>query len=390
MVKLIVYDFDGVLTDNRVWVNQDGVESVACNRSDGWWIGQIRQLGLEQMVLSTEKNPVVTARANKLKIEVLQGQSNKKEALLAIASSKSISLSEVCYVGNDMNDYECMTAVGLAACPRDSHPEILKTAKLVLDVDGGHGIVRKLYDHLTRRHESKKRQVPAGGPLSICVIPARGGSKGIPKKNLYPFCGKPLVEWSILAALETSLFEKVIVSSDSDEILSKASALGAMALRRPPELSTDTATSESALIHAIDSCGIAGLGEVTFLQPTSPLRTPADILACVRHFRENKLDSLFSSAEIEDWFVWEEKNSELKSVTFDWKSRKRRQDMEKRYLENGSIYVFKPEILMKTGNRLGGRMGTCAMASWKAVEIDSPENIETAEILMQHKLLKEW
>jgi 3-deoxy-D-manno-octulosonate 8-phosphate phosphatase (KDO 8-P phosphatase) len=103
-VKLLVYDFDGVLTDNRVWVSEDGKESVACNRSDGWWIKEITKLGIEQIILSTEKNPVVAARAKKLGLECLQGLDDKKQGLLNLCEKKSMSLSQVAYVGNEVND----------------------------------------------------------------------------------------------------------------------------------------------------------------------------------------------------------------------------------------------------------------------------------------------
>lgn len=156
MVKLIVYDFDGVLTDNRVWVSQDGTESVACSRSDGWWIGEIRKLGLDQVILSTEKNPVVSARAQKLSLECIQGQADKKAALLELADRKRVPLEAICYVGNEMNDSECLRAVGFPMCPRDSHPGILGLARHVLPADGGHGVVRHLYDWLVARPEARR------------------------------------------------------------------------------------------------------------------------------------------------------------------------------------------------------------------------------------------
>lgn len=145
-ISLIVYDFDGVLTDNRVWVSQDGTESVSCNRSDGWWIARIKELGVPQIILSTEKNPVVSARGSKLGLEVVQGQSDKKAALLDIVKRAGHDLSSVCYVGNDMNDFECMKIVGLSIAPRDSHSDILKIAKFVAPTDGGDGVVRHVYD----------------------------------------------------------------------------------------------------------------------------------------------------------------------------------------------------------------------------------------------------
>ena len=148
-IRLIVYDFDGVLTDNRVWVSEDGKETVACNRSDGWWMGEIRKLDLEQVILSTEVNPVVSARGRKLGMEVLQGQKNKEDGLAAIVAKRNISCEEILYVGNDCNDLGCMRKVGYPIAPQDSHPEILRIAHHVIPANGGSGIVRHVYDWLT-------------------------------------------------------------------------------------------------------------------------------------------------------------------------------------------------------------------------------------------------
>ncbi len=148
-IKLIVYDFDGVLTDNRVLVSEDGTESVWCNRSDGWWMGRIKtDLGIEQCILSTEVNQVVSARARKLGLEAVQGQADKAVALRAMIAARGLSAGDVCYVGNEMNDFECLCMVGLALCPADSHPEILKTAHATIPVGGGAGIVRYIHDYL--------------------------------------------------------------------------------------------------------------------------------------------------------------------------------------------------------------------------------------------------
>jgi 3-deoxy-D-manno-octulosonate 8-phosphate phosphatase (KDO 8-P phosphatase) len=147
-VRLIVYDFDGVLTDNRVWVTEDGKESVACNRSDGWWIQQIKKLGLEQVILSTEANPVVSMRGKKIGLEVIQNQPDKRKALAALLDAKKIAPENVCYLGNDMNDFECMKWVGFSIAPQDSHPKILEIATYAPPIGGGQGIARYVYDWL--------------------------------------------------------------------------------------------------------------------------------------------------------------------------------------------------------------------------------------------------
>jgi 3-deoxy-D-manno-octulosonate 8-phosphate phosphatase (KDO 8-P phosphatase) len=146
MVKLIVYDFDGVLTDNRVLVHQDGTEAVFCNRSDGWWMKELRKLGIDQVILSTETNPVVAARARKLQLQAHQGLDDKAAGLRKLLAEKELDPAHVAYVGNDMNDYECLRMVGYPLCPSDSHPEVLRAAKLVIPCRGGEGIARHVYD----------------------------------------------------------------------------------------------------------------------------------------------------------------------------------------------------------------------------------------------------
>ena len=224
----------------------------------------------------------------------------------------------------------------------------------------------------------------------ICIIPARGGSKGIPKKNLIDFCGKPLLAWSILQATESKLAKDVYVSSDSDEILSVAKAYGAKTIKRPDEVSTDTSTSESALLHTIDQIEIDfsdKIDLVVFLQATSPLRESKDIDGSIEKIIKDKADSLFSSALLEDYFIFEEKEGSFESVNFDYKNRSRRQDAKPQYLENGSIYIFKPWVLRDNDNRLGGNISTYEMEHWKSFEIDTMGDLELCEWYMKRTFL---
>jgi 3-deoxy-D-manno-octulosonate 8-phosphate phosphatase (KDO 8-P phosphatase) len=147
-VKLIVYDFDGVMTDNTVTVSQDGQESVTANRSDGLGIGMIRDLGVQQLILSTEVNPVVKARADKIGLEATHGVGDKASALLELAENHKVSLSEILYVGNDTNDAAAMALAGFKVAPADAHPSILALADYITDAPGGRGVIRELADVL--------------------------------------------------------------------------------------------------------------------------------------------------------------------------------------------------------------------------------------------------
>lgn len=149
-IKLIVFDFDGVFTDNKVIVSDQGRESVICNRSDGIGLSRVKSLNIEMLILSTETNSVVTHRANKLKLKCVQGVENKFEHLLGLVSSYNVSLEEVAFVGNDINDLECLRVVGLPVVVADAYPEVKKVAKLILNNNGGDGAVREFCDIVFR------------------------------------------------------------------------------------------------------------------------------------------------------------------------------------------------------------------------------------------------
>jgi len=147
-VGLAVYDFDGVMTDNRVFVDQDGREAVAANRSDGLGVGMIRRLGVDQCILSTETNPVVLARAAKVGLDAEGGVADKAAALTALAKRRGVSLAEVLFVGNDVNDAGAMALAGFRVAPADAHPSVLALAGYVTLARGGHGVIRELADLL--------------------------------------------------------------------------------------------------------------------------------------------------------------------------------------------------------------------------------------------------
>ena len=163
----------------------------------------------------------------------------------------------------------------------------------------------------------------------IAIIPARGGSNGIHGKNIMDFCGKPLLAWSILQARQAKTVNAVYVTSDDEAILRVAEDFGAIPIRRPDELSTDTATSEAALLHALDTIESDGtkIDLVIFLQATSPLREPRDIDGAIETLFKEQADSLFTSAKLEDFFIWEKSDQGLISINCDYQRWLRRQDV---------------------------------------------------------------
>ena len=146
MIDAFVFDFDGVLTNNRVYLNQDGKESVSCSRSDGLAFDLLKKINKPVYILSTEKNTVVTARANKLRVPVLQGVGDKVEKLKNLAEHEGYNLDKVCYIGNDVNDFRSMQLCGYSACPADSHKDIKRISTFILKTDGGAGVVRELLE----------------------------------------------------------------------------------------------------------------------------------------------------------------------------------------------------------------------------------------------------
>ncbi len=145
-IELIVYDFDGVMTNNKVYIAQDGKEIVQVNRGDGLGISEIKKLGFKQIIISTEKNLVVTTRAKKLGIDCLQGIENKEDVLRNYCKNHNFSLKNVIYIGNDINDKEVMEIVGHAYCPNDAHPIIKDLSSRTLNTNGGDGVVREFFD----------------------------------------------------------------------------------------------------------------------------------------------------------------------------------------------------------------------------------------------------
>jgi YrbI family 3-deoxy-D-manno-octulosonate 8-phosphate phosphatase len=149
-VRLAVFDFDGVFTDNRVWVNEHGEESVACWRGDGIGLRRLDEMGVPYVIVSTETNSVVARRAEKLRARCVHGVDDKLGAVQAEADAAGVSLERVAYVGNDVNDAACLEAVGLPVVPADAWPEIVPLARWVLERGGGQGCVRELCDAVWR------------------------------------------------------------------------------------------------------------------------------------------------------------------------------------------------------------------------------------------------
>lgn len=217
----------------------------------------------------------------------------------------------------------------------------------------------------------------------LALIPARGGSKGIARKNLRTVAGLPLVAHSIRAACDTPAISRVIVSTDDPEIGGIARQYGSEVIWRPAAISGETASSESALLHALTEVR-DGEGYrpdlVVFLQATSPLRRPEDIQNAIDTLISLRADSLFSACS-QHGFVWRRQGGDITSFSYDYRTRPRRQDAPEDLVENGSIYIFKPWVLEQFGNRLGGKIAFYAMSAYDSFQVDEPGDLELMEAL---------
>jgi N-acylneuraminate cytidylyltransferase len=231
---------------------------------------------------------------------------------------------------------------------------------------------------------SNSRELITKPRFVIAVIPARGGSKGIPRKNLRLLAGKPLIVHTIEQSRQSIWVTETVVSTDDDEIAHISEAAGATVVRRPADISGDQASSESALIHAIHSLLHQGrpLPDLTvFLQCTSPVRRPDDIDEAVATLMQRGADSLLSVSPSHR-FLWKEEGGEVQSINYDFRTRPRRQDIAPQYVENGSIYVFRTQALLDSGNRLSGKVALYPMDEEAAVDIDSMVDMKLAELIL--------
>ena len=210
----------------------------------------------------------------------------------------------------------------------------------------------------------------------IAIIPARGGSKGILKKNIINFLDKPLITHSIKYAKESILINDIYVTTDDKDIAKVSLDSGAKVINRPDNLSNDTASTESAILHALDNIKTKP-ETIILLQPTSPLRPKGSLDEAIKHFVSEKYDSLLSISPTHRFF-WETKK-QTAIPKYNYKNRPRRQDIksdEVNYVENGSLYISTYNNLISNKNRLGGNIGFVIFEEEYSYEIDTPTDLK--------------
>jgi len=207
----------------------------------------------------------------------------------------------------------------------------------------------------------------------VCsLIPARGGSKGIPRKNMVEINNKPLITYTIQASLNSNYIDQTWVSSDDEEILNYSKKLGSNVLRRPKELATDLSPTEPTLIHFAENCNFDYL---FFIQATSPLIESKDLDRGIEIAQT--CDSVVSVCDLTQ-LLWDDEGP-----LYDLKNRKRRQDSKKMYLETGSFFITKKIGLLNSKNRLNGEIKFCKLSKYKSIDVDSYEDLDLVKRIME-------
>lgn len=220
----------------------------------------------------------------------------------------------------------------------------------------------------------------------ISIIPARGGSKGIPKKNVIPLNGIPLICYTIKASINSKHLNRTIVSTDDDEIAAIAVEHGAELFMRPAELARDDTPTEPVLedvLSALKEKEGYSPEYVCLLQPTSPLRVSVDIDNAFAQIIEEGSDSLLSVCDSHS-FLWRKNSKTAQPINYDYSKRPRRQEMEQ-YRENGAIYIFKNSLFKKSNCRLGGKISVYVMGENRSVEIDNEFDLKLVEQIIAGK-----
>jgi len=224
-------------------------------------------------------------------------------------------------------------------------------------------------------------------PTCLAIIPARGGSKGVPRKNVRPLAGRPLIAWTIAAAREAKSITRVVVSTDDREIAQVAQSCGADIVWRPAEISGDTASSESALSHALDHLAASEDYHpdiVAFLQCTTPLTTADDIDGTVGRLLREGADSALSATRFFH-FLWRTDDTGAAGINHDKRIRQRRQERQPEFLESGAVYAMRTPGFLESKHRFFGKTVVHEVPATHALEIDEPDDFVAAELFLRRR-----
>ena len=218
----------------------------------------------------------------------------------------------------------------------------------------------------------------------LSIIPARGGSKRIPKKNLLPLNGIPLVGHTISHSLKSKMINKTVVTTDDQEIIDFVAGYESVEIvKRPSIMSNDNSPSEEAIKHTLDYLKEKKYTPdiVVFMQATSPIRPPGTIDDAINLFIRKKADSLLSVTKNHN-FIWIRSGDRCEPLNYNYENRPMTQCINNQFIENGSFYIFKPWVIIQKNNRLGGNIELFEMNYWSSIEIDDPEDFELCDYFL--------
>ena len=222
----------------------------------------------------------------------------------------------------------------------------------------------------------------------LSIIPARGGSKDLPRKNILDLAGKPLIAWTIEASLNSKYITKTIVSSDDEEILDISEGYGAEIIKRPGYLASDVATSESVVRHALEY--LESMGEafdiVILLQPTSPLRNSKDIDSAFETMFDSDSTAVISTCEFDNKILKafiKNSNGFLKGVSHNKYPFMRRQDLPTTYMQNGAIYIVNVQSFREEKSFLSNKTSGYVMSKDNSIDIDTDQDIRKVDLIMK-------
>jgi len=219
----------------------------------------------------------------------------------------------------------------------------------------------------------------------LSIIPARGGSKDIPRKNIQPLAGKPLIAYTINSALKSKYVGKVVVSTEDEKITEVSKTYGAEVIKRPKELAKGETPTIDVIFHAIDALKVKNSDLIVLLQPTSPLRTAKDIDNAIELFLSNECESVISVCEVKHSPYWclKIENGYLKPLFKEKHLKTRRQDLPKAYTPNGAVYISTSEILYKYKSFYCSKTLSYIMSPERSIDIDTEIDFMLAELLMR-------